>query len=41
MPLKIGRGHRLVGHPYDLFLGHFRSKMDIFGDFTYETLLLN
>ena len=32
------KGTQAVGHPYDLFLGHFRSKTDIFGDFTYETL---
>ena len=35
------KGTQAVGQPYDLFLGHFRSKTDIFGDFTYETLSLN
>ena len=38
---KNWKGTQAVGHPYDLFLGHVRSKMDIFGDFTYETLSLD
>ena len=26
-------GTQAVGHPYDLFWGHFKPKKDIFGDF--------
>ena len=37
---KYWKGTQAAGHPYDLFLGYFRSKTDIFGDFTYETLSL-
>ena len=38
---KNWKGTQVVSRPYDLYSGHFRSKTDIFGDFTNETLSLN
>ena len=32
------KGTQDVGHCYDLFLGHFRSKKDIFGNFADNDL---
>ena len=29
-----------VSYPYDLILGHFRSKKDIFGNFAYKKISL-
>ena len=31
-------GTQAVGHPYDLLLGRFKPKKDIFGDFADEYL---
>ena len=31
-------GTQAVGHPYDLFLGRFKPKKDIFGDFADKYL---
>ena len=35
---KNRKGTQVVGHCYDLFLGHFKSKTDIFGDFACKKI---